>query len=329
MARWRSVQPIGLRTSFSLRILTEPSAIRVWPPAARARQMSQRSGAQASRRAQPARFRHGRAGLSDVVAGCAGRLRRQLHVTAARPPAAPARRSVTSGTAGGCTGSAVPRQAPRRAPARRPPPRPGLRAFPTRSVRQRGGAGGAGGAGRRHAPPQLDHRLRVAQIGQRQQRGLNHVYRIRRTQRLRQDVLDARGFDDGAHRAAGDHARARRRWLEQHLGRPKLLKDLVRNGRPGHRHADQTLPRALGAFADRFRHFVGFAQADADVARAIADDDNRAEREASAALDDLRHAIDLDDFLLEGDARRVRSVPAVGMLLKSPARLPARRRPAL
>jgi hypothetical protein len=35
------------------------------------------------------------------------------------------------------------------------------------------------------------------------------------------------------------------------------------------------------------------------MARAVADDDDRAEAEAAAALDDLRDAVDLDDALLE------------------------------
>ena len=96
--------------------------------------------------------------------------------------------------------------------------------------------------------------------------------------------------------------RAWRGWLEQHLRGAELLHDLVRDGRAGHRHADQVLARALGALADRIGHLVGFAQADADVAGAIADDDHRAEREAAATFDDLGHAVDLDDLFLERDA---------------------------
>ena len=37
----------------------------------------------------------------------------------------------------------------------------------------------------------------------------------------------------------------------------------------------------------------------ADVAGAVTDDDDRAEAEAPAALDDLGHAVDLDDALFE------------------------------
>ena len=46
--------------------------------------------------------------------------------------------------------------------------------------------------------------------------GVHDVDRVRRAERLRQDVLDPGALDDGAHRAAGDDAGPRRRGLEQH-----------------------------------------------------------------------------------------------------------------
>src|SRR6185369_293856 len=64
---------------------------------------------------------------------------------------------------------------------------------------------------------------------------------------------------------------------------------------------------------DRLGHLARLAQPDADVAGAVADDDDRAEAEAAAALDDLGHPVDLDDALLERelvgiDACHVRSL---------------------
>src|SRR6266545_7232472 len=171
----------------------------------------------------------------------------------------------------------------------------------------RGGASGRGcggcGSGR-DAAAHLHDFLRVAQVGQCQQSRLDHVDRVRAAQRLGQDVLDARGFDDRAHGAARDHASTWRGRLEQDFRGAKLLHDLVRDRRASHRHADQIFPRALGALANRIGHLIGFAQADANVARAIADHNDRAEREAAAALDDFGHAVDLDDFLFEGQAGR-------------------------
>src|SRR5262249_41736500 len=59
---------------------------------------------------------------------------------------------------------------------------------------------------------------------------------------------------------------------------------------------------ALDRFADGFRHLVGLAQTEADVAGAVAHDHQRTEAEAPAALDHLGHAVDLDDLLLQLDA---------------------------
>ena len=52
-------------------------------------------------------------------------------------------------------------------------------------------------------------------------------------------------------------------------------------------------------FANRFGNFARLADREADLTLAIADDDERAEAEALAALDDLRDAIDAYDGLFE------------------------------
>ena len=65
------------------------------------------------------------------------------------------------------------------------------------------------------------------------------------------------------------------------------------------RHADQ---RALGGFrrlADRLRHFARLAVAEADAALLVADDDERGEAEATAALHHLGDAIDVDETVDE------------------------------
>ena len=54
-------------------------------------------------------------------------------------------------------------------------------------------------------------------------------------------------------------------------------------------------------------HLAGLAEPDADVARAVTDDDDRAEAEPPAALDDLGDSIDLDDALLERELVGVNS----------------------
>src|SRR5690606_1050568 len=65
------------------------------------------------------------------------------------------------------------------------------------------------------------------------------------------------------------------------------------------RDPDEVLLRPLVALADRVGHLVGLAEAHADVALAVADHDESAEAEAPAALDDLRHAVDVDHPLLK------------------------------
>ena len=50
-------------------------------------------------------------------------------------------------------------------------------------------------------------------------------------------------------------------------------------------------------------HFLGLADAEADHAVAVADDDQRAEAEVLAALDDLGDAVDVDDRVLQLELR--------------------------
>ena len=52
----------------------------------------------------------------------------------------------------------------------------------------------------------------------------------------------------------------------------------------------------IGRFTDRVRNFAGFTEAKADLSLAVADDDERGETEALAALDGLRNAVDVDEL---------------------------------
>ncbi len=59
---------------------------------------------------------------------------------------------------------------------------------------------------------------------------------------------------------------------------------------------------ALGRFgrlADRLGHFARLAVAETDPALLVADHNQRRKAEALAALDDLRHAIDVDELVDE------------------------------
>ena len=68
---------------------------------------------------------------------------------------------------------------------------------------------------------------------------------------------------------------------------------------PVERDLEQVLPRLLVALADGLGDLVGLAQADAHVAALVADDDERGEREAAPALDDLGDAVDEDHAVHE------------------------------
>ena len=72
---------------------------------------------------------------------------------------------------------------------------------------------------------------------------------------------------------------------------------VVRDRRAGERDGEEVLPRLLHALLDRGRHFLRLAVAEADVAVAVADDDERGEREPPAALHDLGDAVDRDHSL--------------------------------
>jgi hypothetical protein len=69
--------------------------------------------------------------------------------------------------------------------------------------------------------------------------------------------------------------------------------------------AEEILLRALDALLDRQRDLIGLSVADPHDLAFVADHDERGEREAPAALDDLGHAVDLDHALLEVKACRV------------------------
>ena len=67
-------------------------------------------------------------------------------------------------------------------------------------------------------------------------------------------------------------------------------------------HSEKVLLRTLHALLDRKRDLVGLAVADTDNFAFVADDDERCEGKAPAALDHLGDAVDLHHALLEVEA---------------------------
>ena len=72
---------------------------------------------------------------------------------------------------------------------------------------------------------------------------------------------------------------------------------MVQRAAVAQRNADHRLLRRGGRLADRFRHFARLAVAEAGAALAVADDDQRREAEALAALHRLGDAVDVDELL--------------------------------
>ena len=111
---------------------------------------------------------------------------------------------------------------------------------------------------------------------------------------------DAERLEHGAHRAAGDDAGAGRRRAQEHLaGAVAAVHVVMQRAAFAQRHADQAALGRLGRLADRLRHFARLAVAEADAALLVADDDERGEAEARAALHHLGDAVDVDELVDE------------------------------
>ena len=151
-------------------------------------------------------------------------------------------------------------------------------------------------------PAQLGDLLGRAQRLQPGDRRLDEVDRVLRAEALGEDVVDPGQLEHRAHAAAGDDAGTGRGGLEQHAAGAEDAGRLVGDRRAVLGHPEEVLLRALDALLDRHRDLVGLAVADADDALLVAHHDQRGEREAPAALDDLGDAVDLDDALLEVEA---------------------------
>src|SRR5581483_1032633 len=128
----------------------------------------------------------------------------------------------------------------------------------------------------------------------------HHVVRVRRAERLGDDVLHAERLEHRAHRAAGDDAGSGRRCAQEHLaGAVAAVHVVVQRAAFAQRHAGEPALGGIGCLADCFRHLAGLAVAEADAALLVADDDERGEAEAPAALYHLGHTVDMDELVDE------------------------------
>ena len=88
--------------------------------------------------------------------------------------------------------------------------------------------------------------------------------------------------------------------LQQHLaGAVTAVHVVMQRPARAQRHEDHVALGALGRLADGFRHFARLAVTEADAALLVADDHEGGEAEATAALDDLGDAVDVDELVDE------------------------------
>src|SRR6266566_4489102 len=162
-----------------------------------------------------------------------------------------------------------------------------------------------GGGGAVAASPRRVQILESLDPPERVDGRLEHVVRVVRAERLREDVLDARGLEDRPHRAAGDDSGARHRRLQEDAAGAEVPGDLAGDRRLLQRHEDEVLLGVLDGLTDRLGHLVGLAETDAHVTAPVTDHDQRREREPSAALDDLGDAVDGDDAIVQLEHTRI------------------------
>src|SRR5712691_4014375 len=137
----------------------------------------------------------------------------------------------------------------------------------------------------------------VSKLLERLERGLDHVVRIGGAEGLGQNVLNSSRLENCAHRPTGDHARTIRGRFEKDSSRSVMTDRRVRNRRAAHGDGDHVLLGDLDPLLDRCRNFLGLPRSKADVSLTVADDHQGAESEVLSALDDLRHAVDVDDLV--------------------------------
>src|SRR3984893_15910195 len=135
---------------------------------------------------------------------------------------------------------------------------------------------------------------------QRVEGGANHVVGVRRTDQLCHHVLDAERLEHRAHRTAGDDAGTGRCRAQIDPARAVTAGDIVmQRAAFAQGYARQVALGRLGGLADRHGTFTRLAVAESDPALLIADDAQRRKAEALAALDHLRHTIDVDELVDE------------------------------
>src|SRR5690606_4810336 len=128
----------------------------------------------------------------------------------------------------------------------------------------------------------------------------DHVVRVRSTGGLGDDVVDAQGFEDGAHRTTGDDTGTRNGCTQHDLAGAMAAGDVVvkRTG-VAQRHADHLALGLFSGLTDRFWNFTGLTVTETDATLLVTNNDEGCETKALAALHNLSHTIDVDQAIDE------------------------------
>src|SRR5205809_430623 len=157
------------------------------------------------------------------------------------------------------------------------------------------------------------HRLQAVQ------RGAHHVVGVGRAEALGEHVGDAHHLEHGAHRPAGDDARALVGRLHQHTRGAPAPGHRVMQGAVLQLYLEKLAPRLLHRLLHGHRHLARLALTHADAAVAVADHGERGEAEYSAALHYLGDAVDRDHLLAQAVAALFRLLhPWLDFRHKSP-----------
>src|SRR6266853_3061026 len=138
-----------------------------------------------------------------------------------------------------------------------------------------------------------------ADFRQRVHGGAHDVDRVARPVALGEHVAHAGALEHRAHAAAGDDAGAVGGWLHVHACGSMRSGDRVMQRIVSQRDVDEVLARLGHGLGNRHRNLTRLAEAIAHAAGTVAHHGERGEAELPAALDNLRGAIDGNEFLHE------------------------------